>query len=272
MPLRSDPSRKVQYGRNFSICDSPAFGGVGNGHPEDKYGWAMAGGAKFNLAGGDMIGFNVCYAEGAAGFCTNNNFFHALQLQHQRGPRLDRRRHLHHRPPDRARPGCGVLLPGTSTSGTRNGVPRCSAATLTSTTAALPPTASCRTLPGALANCGVPGSALPPSGTSAQGNSCSPDMSFWEAGTRTQWNPVPQLDIGLEVLYSTAQYRLQRRRPRARQPLAAPVLALDDQDVCPRCSAGSVTSIHDRLSDPGTLQAPGGQPPGVLLCLKAALI
>ena len=25
------------------------------------------------LAGGDMIGFNVCYAEGAPGFCTNNN-------------------------------------------------------------------------------------------------------------------------------------------------------------------------------------------------------
>src|SRR3954453_8009846 len=23
LPLRSDPSRKVKYGRNFSICDSP---------------------------------------------------------------------------------------------------------------------------------------------------------------------------------------------------------------------------------------------------------
>ena len=30
-----------------------------------------AGGAKFNLQGGDMIGFNFCYAEGAAGCCTN---------------------------------------------------------------------------------------------------------------------------------------------------------------------------------------------------------
>jgi hypothetical protein len=48
---------------------------VQNGHPEDKYGWAVAGGAKFNLAGGDMVGFNVCYAEGASGMCTNNNFF-----------------------------------------------------------------------------------------------------------------------------------------------------------------------------------------------------
>ena len=33
---------------------------MSNGHPADKYGWAVAGGAKFNLAGGDAIGFNVC--------------------------------------------------------------------------------------------------------------------------------------------------------------------------------------------------------------------
>ena len=31
----------------------------------------------------------------------------------------------------------------------------------------------------------------------------------------------------------------------------------------PRCSAGSATSIHDRLSDPGKLPTPGGKPPGV---------
>ena len=30
---------------------------VNNGHPEDKYGWALAGGAKFNLPGGDTVGF-----------------------------------------------------------------------------------------------------------------------------------------------------------------------------------------------------------------------
>src|SRR3954464_12751162 len=31
LPLRSDPSRKVKYGRNFSICDSPALVGRGWG-------------------------------------------------------------------------------------------------------------------------------------------------------------------------------------------------------------------------------------------------
>jgi hypothetical protein len=50
---------------------------VNNGHPEDKYGWALAGGAKFNLPGGDMVGFNVCYTEGAAGMCTNQTSFGA---------------------------------------------------------------------------------------------------------------------------------------------------------------------------------------------------
>ena len=60
------------YGAN-TATNVPPFGGVGNGHPADKYGWALAGGAKFNLTGGDMIGFNVCYSEGAPGFCTNNS-------------------------------------------------------------------------------------------------------------------------------------------------------------------------------------------------------
>ena len=53
---------------------------VNNGHPEDKYGWALAGGAKFNLTGGDMVGFNVCYSEGAAGHVhQQQQTFSALQ-------------------------------------------------------------------------------------------------------------------------------------------------------------------------------------------------
>ena len=62
---------------------------VNNGHPEDRYGWALAGGAKFNLQGGDMIGFNVCYSEGAAGLCTNEAGLAALQQQRPRRRCLD---------------------------------------------------------------------------------------------------------------------------------------------------------------------------------------
>jgi hypothetical protein len=45
------------------------------------------------------------------------------------------------------------------------------------------------------------------SGTGAMGFTltsgvCNPNFNVWQAGTRTQWNPVSQLDIGLDVLYS----------------------------------------------------------------------
>jgi hypothetical protein len=41
-------------------------------------------------------------------------------------------------------------------------------------------------------------------GNLTKANTCSPNWSMWEAGTRTQWNPVPDLDVGFDVLY----YRL----------------------------------------------------------------
>ena len=34
------------------------------------------------------------------------------------------------------------------------------------------------------------------------GGMIDPSFSIWQAGTRTQWNPVSQLDIGVDVLYS----------------------------------------------------------------------
>ena len=55
--------------------------------------------------------------------------------------------------------------------------------------------------------CGVPATVPGALGAFAAvapaiGNSCSPNYSFFEIGTRTQWNPVAQLDIGLELLYT----------------------------------------------------------------------
>jgi Porin subfamily len=34
------------------------------------------------------------------------------------------------------------------------------------------------------------------------GSQCNPNFSWWQAGTRTIWNPHPDLDIGVEVLYT----------------------------------------------------------------------
>jgi hypothetical protein len=83
--------------------------------------------------------------------------------------------------------------------------------------------------------CGVTvlGLVTPPlaMGTGA-GNSCSPDFSWWQVGTRTQWNPHPDLDIGVDVLWThlntaykgTATLAANGARP------AGPYV-IDDQDV-----------------------------------------
>jgi hypothetical protein len=34
------------------------------------------------------------------------------------------------------------------------------------------------------------------------GNSCSPDFSYYILGSRTQFNPHPLMDIGLDVFYT----------------------------------------------------------------------
>jgi hypothetical protein len=33
-------------------------------------------------------------------------------------------------------------------------------------------------------------------------SNCSPDFSWWQIGSRTQWNPVRDLDVGVDVLYT----------------------------------------------------------------------
>jgi hypothetical protein len=185
-----------------------AVGGIGpncvdNGHPEDKYGWALAGGAKFNLPGSDMIGFNVCYSEGAAGFCTNQTTFQLYDNSNRvglawiadgvfgNGTQVELTRvwsalaayeHIWN-PKWRTAWGGGYVSVDYNTAATNLINAR---------------------LPGAgPANCGVVAAAPTITAiTPGVGNSCSPDYSFWEAYTRTQWNPVPQLDIGLQVMYT----------------------------------------------------------------------
>ena len=176
---------------------------VNNGHPEDKYGWALAAGAKFNLPGSDMIGFNVCYSEGAAGFCTNQNSFQAYG--------------------NSTNVGLAWIADGVFGSGTQIELTRVWSALAAyehiwnpkwrtawgggyvnvDYNSAATNLINAR-LPGAgPANCGVVAAgATIAAFTPAVGNSCSPDYSFWEAYTRTQWNPVPQLDIGLQVMYT----------------------------------------------------------------------
>jgi hypothetical protein len=61
---------------------------------------------------------------------------------------------------------------------------------------------------------------------------CSPSYSFWQVGSRTQWNPNPNLDIGVDVVWShlntafagTATLAANGARP-------AGIYNISDQDV-----------------------------------------
>jgi Porin subfamily len=52
---------------------------------------------------------------------------------------------------------------------------------------------------------GVPGFVRAPGASAAttpvSGTGCSPNWSLSEVGTRTLWNPVPDLDVGFDVVY-----------------------------------------------------------------------
>jgi hypothetical protein len=91
-------------------------------------------------------------------------------------------------------------------------------------------------LPGAAGTtpCGVPvaGTVQPPITVAAATNSCSPDFSWWQVGTRTQWNPHPDLDIGVDLLWThlnTAYKGAGTLAANGARP-AGPY-AIDDQDV-----------------------------------------
>jgi hypothetical protein len=209
---------------------------VSNGHPDDKYGWAVAAGAKFNIGPNnvDAIGFNGCYTVGAPGFCTNNNFWqlynnntsvsmgwvadgvfgNGTQVElTQAWSALAFYEHIWN-PKWRTAVGGGYVSVDYNANATNLILQR---------------------TPGAAAACGVaPVGAASLQFTLLPGNGCSPDVSFWEAYMRTQWNPTPQLDIGVEVLYSRRNTAFKGAAivPTVGQNGSRPpVGAFDDQDV-----------------------------------------
>jgi hypothetical protein len=67
--------------------------------------------------------------------------------------------------------------------------------------------------------------------TTLAGNSCSPDFSFYQVGTRTQWNPVRLLDIGVEVTYTGINTAYKGPGIYATNGSRPPVTLFDDQGV-----------------------------------------
>ncbi len=178
---------------------------VNAGHPATKYGWAFSVSGFLNLAGGDGLGINFVYTKGAPGYAFSAGNWQLYNNSNSLGVAWAADAVF----------GSGTTVELTKAwsvnagyqhfwgpAGTWGGKWRTSiyggyvsvdysdAATV-------------------LINRGLPagnvcGGAL---GTFTgwvplAGNSCSPDFSFYQIGTRTQFNPHPLMDIGLDVFYT----------------------------------------------------------------------
>jgi hypothetical protein len=208
-----------------------------NGHPADKYGWAVAAGISFNLQGGDWFGVNVCYTEGAPGFCSSSSTA-SFQVYNSNNS-----------------VGVGWVSDGVFDTGTELQLTR-SWSALAGYQHIWNP--QWRTawgggyvninyndtaknlivahIPGSLAACNVPfrGAGVAAGTLTLQpGNNCDPNFSFWEAYMRTQWNPVPQLDIGLELIYNhnNSAFKGNAIYGAPTNGSRPAVFAIDDQDV-----------------------------------------
>jgi hypothetical protein len=166
---------------------------VNNGHPADKLGWAVAVGGLLNLGGGDQAGVNFAYAEGATGYVTNIGTGMSIY-------------------DSSSRVGVGWISDGVFANGTEVELTRAWSINAGYQHIWNPKWRT--SIFGGYVNIDYgsnatalicanrPNIAQFPGAVQAVGFNCSPDFSFFEVGTRTQWNPVPQLDIGLEILYS----------------------------------------------------------------------
>src|SRR5262249_37686513 len=205
-----------------------------NGHPADKLGWSVAAGMQFNLQGGDQWGINGCYAQGASGYCTNvgamswalwnagtstgfgflsDGVFDVTGSEVQLTTIwsfLTGYQHIWS-------PQWRTALGGGYVNGSYNDTAR---------------TLITSHIAGSLAGCGVVAGAATFTGlTMLPGNACSPNFSFYEIYTRTQYNPTPQLDIGLEILYSHLHTPYKGAAVVAASGSQTPRNLVDDQNV-----------------------------------------
>lgn len=175
------------------------FGGVGvagttlAGHPGDKFGWAIQGGVQFNLpwAKGDRLLLQAVYGKGASEFTGANNastggaygwyggdvtFGWAPDAVFVDGGGLELIESwgLMALVEHYWTPALRTSLFGTYTEVNWNGAASA---------------AFCANGVGGVGPATITGT-------------CNPDFQIWQIGSKTVWNPVANLDIGLEVLYT----------------------------------------------------------------------
>ena len=191
--------------RDFSGAYYQSPNNVNNGHPPDKYGWAIAVGGLLNLAGGDILGANFVWTRGALGYAFNSGNWQNYNNSNSVGV---------------AWAQDGIFTTGSDielteawsanlgyqhiwgAAGTWGGKWR---TTVYGGYVSVHYNDKAR----ALINQGFAAGNVCGGGlgtftgwTPLAGNSCSPDFSFYQVGSRTQFNPAPLMDIGLDVFYT----------------------------------------------------------------------
>jgi len=217
--------RAGYYGSNFSVAPS-ALNGQGLGPaqytglaPQDKWGFAAMGGIVLNLpwAKGDQFWVEGVYAVGAmsyTGFNTNGQYNNALRFNGGTvgaGWALDGVFANMVGPTVAGLNGSAIELTTTWTIGAslqhywtpalRTSIFGAYQAILYNSNATTifcaSPNSPIRTAAGAATNY----AAGPIAGY-------NPNFNYWGVGTRTIWNPVPNLDIGLEVVYTKLEQKM----------------------------------------------------------------
>jgi hypothetical protein len=197
-----------------------------NGHPADAYGWAITGGFQLNdVLGlkGDTFGVQAVYSVGASGYATS--FATAMQVYGSGNSA-----------------GFGWVNDGVFTTG--SSVELTSVWSINAGYNHFWNPKWKTSLYGGYVEVDYDGAATTmicpagaataaPTGTALTGvTNCSPNFSFWEVGSRTQWNPHPDLDIGMDVMWNhlntafagTATLAANGARPGG-------VYTIQDQDV-----------------------------------------
>jgi Porin subfamily len=213
-----------------------------NGHPSDKYGWAASAGGLVYLPADTAFGANFAWTKGAVGYVTKagnwqmfsdssvgvgwvvDGIFDGSSTSANNDIHLTNAWSVNAAIEHKWTPQWRTSLYGGYTKVWYDGD------TVNLINGHLPGAAGTRP-------CGVPvaGAVWPPVNVLVgSNNSCSPDFAFWQIGSRTQWNPAPNLSLGLDVAYThldtayqgssaTALYSAGGSKP--------PVFVVDDQDV-----------------------------------------
>ncbi len=223
-------------GLYYSTAPTPANGGLAT-HPDDKYGWAAGVGGLVNLPWDTTIGASFVGTKGAIGYVTkagnwqmsNGNSMGigwvADGLYDANNTFAGGNTQIHLTNAWSANAGVEHMWTPQLRTSLYGGYTR---VWYDADTVKLINTH----LPGASGSiqCGVPvaGSVWPPINVVAGGvgNSCSPDFSFYQIGSRTQWNVTKNLYMGVDVTYTHLNTAYQGV---VAPPPASPVASFDDQ-------------------------------------------